>query len=239
MTRYPKCQHVIQAGPRKGLICGRPSLPHDEDHCSLHDPTGRLILKPEIADAIRRGVMPKIVGTGEPPVVVGHIRYLSPYLAFRVSRIKTSQDGWELSYVLNDRRPEFRNLRRTPSDSPDFDAIREAYSPENFKWDELPVVEEKRQGDPAEQSAYTGGTIGLVAETGEAPPKEFVDSIASGDHGARVDQRRQRSERLLRSARDLQAELHELMGEEDLTGMEKKIYKELRYRLDQLGQMAA
>lgn len=233
-ARHPKCQHVLAAGKRRGQSCGRKSLPHDSNHCARHDPTGRLTLARAVIEAIRDGRCPRISGPGDPPVIVGHVRYVGAYIAIRVTKVNTDRDGWWLRYVVVDNRPDFRNLRRTPADEIDYEAVREAYAPENFRWDQLPVVKDKHRGDPAERSAYTGSAINLVAEAGEAPAASFMDDVLSGKY----KQRKRDREAALRKAQDAARELREAIDEPGTTGRERKHLKEIEHHLEQLKRLS-
>ena len=177
------------------------------------------------------GDCPSISGEGECPVAPGDVIRLSSKVTFTVVRVKRKVKGkWRLSYVVHDKRDPVRNLRRTPADTPDYDAIREAYAPENFKWDELPVVRERRNVDPAEDSAYTGRGIGLVEDAGEAPPPEFIASILDGTYAERQRKRKKALEKARQAAR----ELRELIDAPGGTGRERKHLKEIEHHIRQL-----
>lgn len=129
--------------------------------------------------AIFNGGCPHIGGEGECPAQPGHVHRLSKRLSIRVTKVHTDRDGWWLRYVVQDTRHTVMSLKRTPSGDIDYDAVREAYSDENFEWDRLPLVEEKGNVDPAKASAYTGSAFGVVDDAGEGIDSETLERYAS------------------------------------------------------------
>lgn len=227
---YPKCMHVLKNGPRAGQFCRQLAMPHDPTRCARHDPTGRLTLSRSKQEEIRRGGAPRIGGEGEPPVRPGHIRYIGRYLCIRVTKVRTDKDGWWVSYVVHDWRPEFRNLRRTPADHIDYDAVREAYAPEVFQWDKLPVIETRDRRDPSEDSAYAESSIGLVTDAGEGVSAQVLEDIVSG----RLDERLRKKRAAIEKAIEAQRELVAAFSKSESTSRERKHVKEISHHVDQL-----
>lgn len=113
------------------------------------------------------GGCPRITGDGTCPVEPGYVYTISRGFTLQVTRVVKRDGGWHLRYTVRDTRHKYRNVRRTPADNIDYDAVREAYCPENFRYDSAPIVRESGNHDSAEESAYTSSQINLVAECGE------------------------------------------------------------------------
>lgn len=143
---------------------------------------GKLKLSREQRARLFAGDCPRIGGEGDCPVTVGYVYRLSPRLELEVTKVCTQKDLWWLRYIVHDRRHRVRNLRRTPTDTPDFEAIRDAFSDENFRWDELPVVREKGTTDPAEDSAYTTSRLNTVTDAGEGVDEETLKRFSKDGH---------------------------------------------------------
>lgn len=216
---------MLRSGPRKGELCNRACMPHNHERCSQHDPTGRLVLTAAWADSIRRGGAPHIRGTGDPPIVIGHIRYLGPNLHIRVTRVHTDKDGWWIKYVINDMRHKYMNLRRTPADDVDLDAVREAFAPENFEWDQLPVVGGKGEEAVRIDSAYTSRKTGLVDNAGEGVSIKHLEAYsknAGKQHRLNLEQRRERLTRRIKEVTKA-AERKGVLTDDRLTRLEEEL----------------
>lgn len=123
------------------------------------------------------GKTPHIRGNGECPIGPGYVYVISKDFHLCITKVEKDRGDWWLKYRVEDHRHKARNLLSTPAGGIDYDKVREAHAPENFRWDQLPEVDGPDDGTGL-GSSYTTSAIGLVPEAGEAPDPEFVDRLA-------------------------------------------------------------
>lgn len=126
-----------------------------------------------------KGNMPDIGGFGDCPVERGHEVLIVAGLTLTVTTINRHPKGWVIGYRVRDSRFVFRNLQRTPANGVNYSEVREAFAPENFRWDEPTRIHDDEGDDDGMGSAYTPGQIGLIDDAGEAPDAEWMHQEAA------------------------------------------------------------